>query len=147
MFPTRCKTDSLSFVTAFLSEQCGDAMALGDGEISVVEATARIRARSLFVSIDSDFLTPPEQLQWVHDILAREGVPTRHEVRRTHGCGVGTAMLIACPGLQVLKSKYGHDTAFKDVSTIGPLVQDHLEKGLQDELDSEQFNTSGLSHP
>lgn len=49
--------------------------------------------------------------------------------------------------VQILSTPYGHDTAFKDVTEIGPLVRAHLESGLTADLESERYHTTGLSSP
>lgn len=55
-------------------------MVLGSHHTPFAEAVASITADTLLVSVDTDFLTPPQQLQMVHDIIAREGTQSKHEV-------------------------------------------------------------------
>ena len=56
-----------------------------------------------------------------------------------------TRLYIVC--VQVLESKLGHDMAFQDVTEIEPLVAEHLEATIREELQSEQVHTTGLSSP
>jgi len=56
-------------------------MVLGNGDIPYSEAVTHIEADSLFISVDTDFLTPPSQLESIHSMLRREGRASSHVVR------------------------------------------------------------------
>ena len=46
-----------------------------------------------------------------------------------------------------LDSVYGHDSFLKEFTTLGPLIRNHLERGLEDELVGEQAHNTGLNAP
>ena len=63
-----------------------DRFDVADGYASLDDAAARVSAKCLLLSIDSDFLCPPYQVREMHDaIVASGGTSWLHEVHSIHG--------------------------------------------------------------
>ncbi|KAF0688283.1 Aste57867_20153 [Aphanomyces stellatus] len=102
-----------------------DLTNVGHGYNNLAEGVGRIKSDSLIIGVNQDLLVPPTEQATIANILESYDVPVT---------------------LHLLNSKYGHDAMFHpQMQTVifAPLVQKHLEKGLEN-LDHEQQRYSSL---
>jgi homoserine O-acetyltransferase/O-succinyltransferase len=90
------------------------------------DAAARIRAKALFVGVWQDMLTPAHELEELARVMNARG---------------GSARFVG------VDSEFGHDAFLKEFSIMGPMLREHLEGGLEHQLELEERLTTGLSHP
>ena len=89
-------------------------------------AAAGITADALLVGVEQDMLTPASELR---------------ALARAIAAGGGSA------DFRMISSEFGHDAFLKEFDVMGPILRDHLEKGIRKELEREEVHTTGLSHP
>lgn len=90
------------------------------------DAAADIRADALLIGVEQDMLTPAQELRALAQAMTAGG--GRAEFRS-------------------ISSEFGHDAFLKEFDTLGPMLRDHVEKGIRQQLDLEEVHTTGLSHP
>ncbi|RHY24966.1 hypothetical protein DYB32_008590 [Aphanomyces invadans] len=103
-----------------------DLTNVGHGFSNLAEGVGRIKSDTLVIGVNQDLLVPPTEQATIANILESFDVPVT---------------------LKLLNSKYGHDAMFHpQMQTVifAPLVQAHLEKGLEATLDHEQQRYSNL---
>lgn len=93
---------------------------------SLDEAASAIRASALLIGVDQDVLTPARELETLAASIRGGG---------------GEAEFVS------LDSHFGHDAFLKEFDRMGPLLREHVEAGLRDELALEEAHTTGLSAP
>lgn len=109
-----------------LLSMCCDLMDIGNDTSTYKDGVLSIAADALLVAVDTDYLTPPEELRAVADLLRANDRPVRYEL---------------------LSSPFGHDSFLKEFDLIGRPMQEHLEKGLREELEAEAWHTTGSAGP
>jgi len=113
--------------------KCMDLMDLANPYIqpgrTLADAARAIRAKSLFIGVKQDMLTPAAEMEALAGMMRADGRP-RQDARFVQ-----------------LDSWYGHDAFLKEFDTMGPLLQEHIEGGMEETLRREEVHTTGLSLP
>jgi homoserine O-acetyltransferase len=89
-----------------LLSKCTDLMDLGRGHKNFSEGLLRINSKVMIMGVDSDFLIPPSEQQYMHHLLQAHGKDVR---------------------LRTCGSIYGHDAFLLDMGWFLPHIRDFLE--------------------
>ena len=114
-----------------------DLMDLGDGadgRRNYSDGAARLaRLKSLLVGFRQDALIPEGELQTLAETInrARGGAPDSGDD------GSGSARFVS------ISSKYGHDAFLLEHDKLSSVVREHLEHGLEAELEREVAANTG----